>query len=240
MFGYYKMSKYFIDKSNALLASGISNINVLGAWDPVNKLYILTFLDSNTPANNETIAFHEPTNRWITFYSFIPENYALIGETVFISFKDGKLYTHNENSADRCEYYGTDYSSEIWIISNELPLNIKIFESLVLDTNQLWTCPDEDSIIVFNDSKNFQDQESYVTNNASMVSTLKSSAFKYKEGEYRASFLRDAKTQSTAYSVYDLINGRVLRGKNILIKLENSNTDEVYLRSVTINSSISK
>jgi hypothetical protein len=63
----YKMQTYFKLKSKALMESGIDHVSVLGVWDEEYKCYYLIFKDSVVQANNETIVFHEPSNRWITF-----------------------------------------------------------------------------------------------------------------------------------------------------------------------------
>jgi hypothetical protein len=66
----YKMEHYFYDKSKALLESGTSNVDVITEWDGKYKLLFVTFKDGNTSGNSETLAFHEPTNRWYAFYDF--------------------------------------------------------------------------------------------------------------------------------------------------------------------------
>jgi len=63
----YKMQTYFKLKSKALAASGIDNISVMTVWDEEYKNMYITFKDSVTSANNDTVMFHEPSNRWICF-----------------------------------------------------------------------------------------------------------------------------------------------------------------------------
>lgn len=65
--GDYKMSSWFKEKSKELLLSGIENVRVLTTWDERYKLLYVTFRDKVRIANNDTIVFHEPSNRWITF-----------------------------------------------------------------------------------------------------------------------------------------------------------------------------
>jgi hypothetical protein len=66
----YKMQTYFKLKSKALMESGMGHVSILGVWDEEYKCYYLIFKDSVIQANNETIVFHEPSNRWITFVDF--------------------------------------------------------------------------------------------------------------------------------------------------------------------------
>ena len=140
----YDMKKYFSDKSAALLASGIANIDVQAVFDEKYGLYIITFIDSVTPANNDTVAFHEDSNSWISFYSFIPEMYSSFGETV-ISFNAGLLYTHNDNDT-YCNFYGTQYGQEVDIVFNAGLDNMKEFKTIAIYSNVKWTAPDSGDI----------------------------------------------------------------------------------------------
>lgn len=66
----YKMKKYFIDKADALLTSGESYVKVRSAHDNEHGLVLVGFEDEYTQANNEVIAFHEPSNRWVSFIEY--------------------------------------------------------------------------------------------------------------------------------------------------------------------------
>jgi hypothetical protein len=235
-----RMKRYFREKCNTLLSSGVSNLTVVAGWDPVNNLYVLTFLDSYDSGNNETIAFHEPTNRWITFYSFKPQMYARIGETTFLSFTTGvALYKHHSDGVNRNNFYGTDYSTKVKFISNKNPDVTKRFNSIYIEANDEWGAPNSDSIIVNPDAIEYQDTLNYTKHHNKMQSELPAAQLRYYDGAFVAEFLRDSLT--TTGSVYepDLIDGRALRGKEIQIQLENSNTSAVYLKLVKVLSSIS-
>ena len=66
----YKMQTYFKLKAKALMESGKDHVSVLTVWDEEYKLIYYIFKDSVIQDNNETIVFHQPSNRWITFASF--------------------------------------------------------------------------------------------------------------------------------------------------------------------------
>jgi hypothetical protein len=66
----YKMQTYFKLKTKALMESGISHVSILTVWDEEYKLLYVIFKDSVVEANNDTIVFHEPSNRWISFTEF--------------------------------------------------------------------------------------------------------------------------------------------------------------------------
>lgn len=66
----YKMQSYFKAKSKLLLASGVEHCHVLTVWDEEYKMLYVSFKDTVNEANNETVVFHEPSDRWITFTEF--------------------------------------------------------------------------------------------------------------------------------------------------------------------------
>ena len=66
----YKMMSYFKAKAKALLASGVENIHVLSVWDEEYKMLFLCFKDAVNQSNNETVVFHEPSDKWICFTEF--------------------------------------------------------------------------------------------------------------------------------------------------------------------------
>lgn len=236
----YGMDKFFDERSKQLLDSGIANLTCLASYDKVLEMYYLTCMDSNDSTNDFTIGFHEPTNRWLSFYSFLPEAYAMLGHTKFISFNNGSLYLHNEASADRNKFYGVDYQSEIKVVSNAENALIKRFDNISLNTNDIWEAPDNDSILVGSDAITFTDPDEYTVHRGAMQSKLTEAMFTYYENEYRSDFKRDMTTASTTPSMLDLVNGRALRGKHLIINLENDNTNEVHLRTITISSSVSR
>lgn len=71
----YKMSSYFKAKAKALLTSGVEHCNVFSVWDEQYDMLYLVFKDLVNKENDETVVFHEPTDRWITFadMSYTPE-----------------------------------------------------------------------------------------------------------------------------------------------------------------------
>ena len=159
-----------------------------------------------------------------------------VGENIFISFKTGVLYKHHDETVDAAYFYGVAYDSYVWLIFNEYPDLVKTFLTISEISNDPWAAPDETGILKASDSIEHEDVNNYDRFKADMTSRLKEGQFRPRNGEWRAEFLRDAKTTTGAFYVPDLLNGRVLTGNNILIKLKNDCTDAVNLRSVTVNS----
>ena len=71
----YKMSSYFKAKAKALLQSGVEHCNVFTVWDERYDMLYVVFKDRVNKENDETVIFHEPSDRWITFtnMSYTPE-----------------------------------------------------------------------------------------------------------------------------------------------------------------------
>jgi len=221
----YGMGIYFRNKCKSLLTSGIENVRVYSIFEREFENLIVTFIDKANPENNETILFHEPTNSWTTFASFTPENYGQVG-LVITSSKDGKLYLHNVNSY-RNYFYGVNYPSEIHLVSNENPGNIKVYDSLEIMTNSKeWEAPDAGDIYV---------NEGVVT----MLSRIKKQKFTRREGKQVSAFGKDM-SSSGAIRTSDIINGRPLRGHAINMKLRNTDTKEVTIFGLNIHSTISE
>ncbi len=62
-----KMVSYFKEKSKRILTSGVQHCNVFTVWDEEYKMLYVVFKDIVDKTNNETVVFHEPSDRWITF-----------------------------------------------------------------------------------------------------------------------------------------------------------------------------
>lgn len=85
---------------------------------------------------NYTLSYSESAQGWPSFYSFIPD-YMVGMNNYFYTFKGGNLYRHNVNET-RNNFYGTQYTSRIQSVFNDLPLENKIFKTLNLEGNYGW------------------------------------------------------------------------------------------------------
>ena len=93
-------------------------------------------IESVTDPGNSTIAWSPTAEKWLTFYSFVPEMYANI-QNKFFSFKDGQMWEHNK-LATRNRFYGTDYDSKIEIISKGNPSSVKAYKAISLEGDSKW------------------------------------------------------------------------------------------------------
>jgi hypothetical protein len=84
----------------------------------------------------KTISYSPTGNGWTSFWSYIPDWMAGMNNT-FYSWKNGSLYKHDSN-VTRNNFYGVDNDSSITTIFNQEPTTIKMFKTLVLDSNEPW------------------------------------------------------------------------------------------------------
>ena len=175
-----------------------------------------------------TIHFHEESNRWKSFWSFIPEGYGITNNTM-VSFVDGQLHVHEANSLYN-NFYGTQYKMILDLYSNEYPKNVKAYQSLAVHANRSFYCPNTGDILIL-------PTENYPNG---MVSRLTENNFQPMEGVWFASLLNDMSDPRFATQLEALFHGRDLRGRAIKIKLTSDGHLETKLDFVTINSVISE
>ena len=211
----YKMHNFFTDKSKEILATG-GRARIFGTYDVKFDEYIVafeSFLYSGAVGTAETqlvfpartLAFNERNNAWSTFYSFNPEGMSTAGVDI-VTFKDGKLFTHNSNDTYN-NFYGVQFSSEIWIPVNGDPSKVKVLQAVSEESNEVWAATD-------------------ITTLEGQSSNLITSDFELKEGVRYAAVLRDINTPNI---VNPLIEGETMRSQSFLVKLKNSSTSFVKM-----------
>lgn len=123
-----------------------------------------------------TLTYSTMSNGWTSRWAFIPD--WMIGmNNTFYTWSDGNLYKHDTNIS-RNTFYGTQYPSTITTVLNESPTEVKMFKTLVIDSDKSW------------DAELFTDLE---------VGIIDDSYFKAKEGEWYAYIRRpDDNTVDTA------------------------------------------
>ena len=84
------------------------------------------------PSN--TLTYDEKVRGWTSFHSYIPD-YMINLNNVFYTFKDGQLYKHNKSTGNRNTFYGTSYNTEVEVMSNAAPSDVKIFKTIEIEGN---------------------------------------------------------------------------------------------------------
>lgn len=188
---------------------------IISCWNvrPNKESEFITTFQSGTGLQGDTLLFNESRNAFTSFADFNPDN-LVCAEDLLISFYGGNLYTHN--STTRNNFYGTQYNSNIKIISNETANAKKQWKYMGYNSayNHVWTAD-------------------VVETELGQQSNLVFGDFDFREGIYSAGFWADTN------SINGLINGDYLRGVWISVDLVNSNTDLSYLYGIYIGFSSS-
>lgn len=220
----YKMVNYFAKKSKEILTTDDTTpIRIISAFDTDHDEYLITFptlkdINGVIATEAETISFSEPLNKWITFYSFTPELYGRI-DLSMISFKDGKLWIHDDSNIHN-NFYNEQFASQIEIGFNDKPQQVKVFKALGIESYHPWTA------------------KSVKTPNG-METIMYKARFVKKEDSYFSEVMKDLNSDGFPNQNEALLNGRDLRDRTISVLLENDELDEVVLFSVSMLSILS-
>lgn len=200
----YKMHNYFTDLLRNVVNSN-TQYYIHGVYDIRFEEYVLSVarkviseaageaIVSDDPYYGVTIGFSEPKNRWVSKYSYEPE-YMVQNQTDIISFRAGKLYTHNTSSSYN-NFYGVQYNNTITFISNPSPEYVKAWQNIVIKSNAPMA-------VIFR--------------NETQVSNLLESDFELREGRYYSTLLRDINTPNVDNPIFE---GDQLRSDYISVEL---------------------
>jgi hypothetical protein len=175
-----------------------------------------------------TVHFHEASNRWKSFWPFVPECY---GETnnQMVTFYNGQLYKHEAKSIYN-NFNGSQHPMIIDAYSNDTPKQVKVYQSLTVHSNRVFYCPDKGDIYIL-------PTENYPNG---MMSRLTKAQFDPQEGVWYASLLNDMTDPRFPSEVEALFEGRDLRGRAIKVRLTSEGSEHTRLDFITVNSVISE
>jgi hypothetical protein len=198
-----EMHNFFTDKCKDILTS-TGKVNIFGVYDVKFSEYITAFSPytngNNVSVAGETLAWNELINQYSTFYSYVPEN--MVGSGIdIITFKDGKLFTHNSNTL-QSNFYDEQFFAEFWSTLNDNPSNVKVLENISQESNDIWAVYE------------------IVTPNGQQ-SNLIEADFVTKENNQYAAVLRD---ENTPNITLPLIEGDKMRDRTFLAKFRYNQT----------------
>ena len=109
----------------------------------------------------KTVAFHEPSNQWVSFYTFEPEVYAKVNSSLFTA-SGGTVYEHNTNNTYNT-FYGTFGDSELTFFANAEPSLVKFFNAISLEGDAAWDATSTSSLGLesYIDASSFQEKEGF-------------------------------------------------------------------------------
>lgn len=235
----YEMNSFFAPKgppfrkelNNGIVPPGATYMGdptVYGVFDSFTNKYIIAleridrYSDPSTLIFSQaadTLAFLETRNETEGFesrYSWYPEMMACL-DNLLVSWKSGLTWRHD--SLIMCNFYGTPYQPSITPIFNDHMRQKKSYESIAEDSNVVWECV---NITTQLNSHGTTKQQS----------TLVEGEFKELEGEFNASFKRDAQSPGGKTTGYQL------KGKYMIIKLEvplAKSAAPVFINAATVN-----
>ena len=208
------MDSYFTSKLASVRT--ITNMKLIGSYDPRNDEYITIFKYPTGGGTSETVAFNEIINRWTSFYSFTPEHADYIFNK-YMGFNNGVMWEHNSSNSYN-SFYGTSYDSIVQLTFNGTPSLVKSFVGLMEQSNTVW----------YAKSNIVSSVETAIKTNLNQTSNLLASDFSKKEGVWFASILRDSSSPG------GIINGDDLKGNLIKFRLVNEPTERASLLSAEL------
>jgi hypothetical protein len=115
---------------------------VISGYDPKDNIYYVTILNKAVTGNlvGKTFSYDVGSGMWISEHSFAPDLYARQNDDMF-SFKQATgnaLMWKHTNEDVRNVFYGTEYDSEITVISKYDPSMPKIFNAISINGNSPW------------------------------------------------------------------------------------------------------
>ena len=119
--------------------------------------------DASSAESGFTIAYKHAEGVWGSKYSFKPSMYVNVNNELYSFFNSdsGIMWKHNVNDT-RNNFYGTQYNSEIEVVSNRNPSMVKVFESLAVEGGGSWsgtlTTSDQSTTI---ETSDFEEREGH-------------------------------------------------------------------------------
>jgi hypothetical protein len=181
-------------------------------------------ITSEKQRNN--IVYSEDNNKWSSFYTYNPD----CGFGLFIdlyTFKNGQLYLHQNNSANRNNFYGVQYKTIVNLPFNQQVAFVSTFESMSIQSNMLMITTADG---VETSLGQISDLVASDFTKATLVDGMTTVTINSVEGVYSASFLRDKN------SVGGILNGQVLKGNYLLVELVSTESTKLRLFSVAVHS----
>ena len=182
----YGMLDYFRDTLNSIDSNGLA----IGSWDMHNKQYVLSIQNSFYTGDNElgdvyneyyqTLAFDEDSLGWTSLFTYKPDfGFSMAGN--YYTANDGNLWRHYSTSVPYCNFYNTQYTSNVTIVMNPDPSYSKTFQTINYEGSPGWSLTN-----VYTDSNGGVPIRSAVASStlAILENQLFLNNFKVKENKY--------------------------------------------------------
>lgn len=228
--GQYAIRSLLVPYNQNYLRPNGKKAKILGFYDFYEEQYHALLqggtLDGYTIESNN-FSFNEGRNGYASFYDYHPE-WGLCAEDTIFTWKNGNLYIHNDDGADR-KFYGQSFKPSIKLVFNEKEAVRKKFMALGYQSNNRWVCP------------TIGDINTSMTNEQTglpQISQLIAKDFTLQENTTVGAFLRDANSLKDSREA--LVDGDFLGGNWIEINLVYLGSDFVWLIAPYVNYIISQ
>lgn len=213
----YKFRKGIQNKATEMMAFPRQKTLAIGGFDPMSRKYILSFqkTDQTIAFTDETVSFSEPYNRWISYYSYVPEEIQSIGIQM-ITFKNGQLWVHDGPGV--ANYYGVQYPHQITVVSNMTSDKVRNFRSLSTESSHPFHMP----VI------------KVPIDGTEMVTRILPNKERYVEGVYYYVIPKDMNTPNFPSTAEAMVNGRDMRGHVISVTLQNDMPNQVRIFAMNV------
>lgn len=211
--GQFYFPSWVTPYNKTLLKTNGTIAKVFKFWDSFES-EAHTILQGGTGGGVTTIdrhySFNEKRNGFCNDeYDFNPE-WVISANDVLYSFKEGQVWKHEVSGNNYCNFFGVQYDCTITLVANQNVMDKKTWESLMELCNTTMDCP-----LIYTDTQTYSGQR--------QESNLVVQEFATLEGKPSATFRRDS------HSVRGRINGDVLKGSYIVIKLRKQNASELLI-----------
>ena len=135
----YGMTDFFRDELNSIDTNAGAGV-IRGAYDLYSDQYVVSLQQSTVYNDNttyKTLTFDEKINGWTSLFSYQPDQIFSI-RNKFYSFKNEKLFIHNDASVNRNSFYGVETPSSVTVVFNPAPTRSKTFSTMSYEGNNGW------------------------------------------------------------------------------------------------------
>ena len=148
-----EMSSYFEGEFDALANANGAGGRIVSGFDPEENMYLVTIeprghdtdaypFANGAAYNGTTVGYSIGDKRWISRYSFLPSNYANIDNNLiscsYDSVRDTIFHVHNGTTQGAYNtFYGTVYDSTITAVSKISPSDVKVFNAVSYEGEDL-------------------------------------------------------------------------------------------------------
>lgn len=219
----FGMRNYFFLKAKELEPYR-NELKIVSGFDASHDEFLISFPDVRNDADTIIIpgvtwAFNVRSNEWKTRFSFNPDCYASVNQN-FITFKNGALWVHFENSLCN-NYYGVQYNRSFKTVvngqlgKNKRFLNVHIKGAL---------CQDPTGDFVPVRVYNQEGQESFTP----------AYEFELDEGKWNGPILKDVNTPNMSASQLALRSGDDIVSNYLEVEVFNDRTDSSPCSQVNV------